>query len=119
MNHNFRKLEVYGDALELAKKLFEVTSSFPKSEKYGITSQLNRAAISVPSNIAEGSSRTSNKDFARFLEIAIGSLFEIETQVLLCQEFGLINEANKVEIIEIVIALQKRLTIFKQKIRKE
>lgn len=67
---------------------------FPDSEKFGITNQLRRAAVSIPSNIAEGCSRSSNKDFSRFLEIAIGSAYEIETQLLISSDLGFTDETN-------------------------
>ena len=63
--------------------MYVLTSKFPSDEKFGITNQLRRAVVSIPSNIAEGSSRNSNKDFSRFLEIAIGSAYEIENQILI------------------------------------
>ena len=80
--HNFKKLKIWQMGMELAKKIFKITSGFPSSEKYGLTSQLNRCSISIPSNIAEGSSRT-NKSFSHFLDISLGSSFELQTQLLL------------------------------------
>jgi four helix bundle protein len=81
--HNFKKLKIWVFAMELSNVIFSVTNKFPKTETYSLTSQLNRAIISVPSNIAEGSSRSSSKEFKRFLEIALGSLFEVQTQIIL------------------------------------
>lgn len=84
--HNFRKLEIWKRSMMLVKSIYGTTSTLPESEKFGLISQLNRCAVSVPSNIAEGSGRSSNKDFIRFLRNAISSSYEIETQLLLCQE---------------------------------
>jgi len=75
MQFNFEKLEVYQDAIELANKIYEITKPFPKSEIFGITNQLRRASISIPSNIAEGSSR-GKKEFIPFLNIGLGSCYE-------------------------------------------
>lgn len=88
---NFKNLQIWKDGIELVKKIYEMTENLPKEEKYGIKSQITRAAISVPSNIAEGCSRNSDIEFKRFLEIAMGSLFEIETQLFLCIELEFIS----------------------------
>mgnify|MGYP000907535601 FL=1 len=80
--HNFKKLKIWQMAMELTNEAFKMTLSFPDSEKFGLTSQMNRCSISIPSNIAEGSSRT-NKSFSHFLDISLGSSFELQTQLLL------------------------------------
>ena len=80
--HNFKKLKIWGMGMELAKNVFDLTDKFPSSEKYGFTSQMNSCAVSIPSNISEGSSRT-NKSFSHFIDIALGSSFELQTQLLL------------------------------------
>lgn len=82
MRHNFKKMKIWEKAMNLCDVTFQITVNFPKSEIYSLTSQINRSAISVPSNIAEGSSRSSNKDFSRFLEISLGSLYELQTQII-------------------------------------
>ncbi|MDA7803904.1 four helix bundle protein [Crocinitomix sp.] len=74
--HNFRQLKIWQASMELAKEILNCTEEFSQERKYGLTSQINRSAISIPSNIAEGSARNSDKDFARFLSIALGSAFE-------------------------------------------
>jgi len=76
---NFKQLLIWQKGFQIAVKSFQFTSSFPKEEKFRLTIQLTRAAVSIPSNIAEGSSRTSSKDYNRFLEISLGSSFEMET----------------------------------------
>ena len=80
--HNFKKLLIWQMGMEVSKVILVITESFPISEKYGLKSQMDRCCISTPSNIAEGSSRT-NKSFSHFLDIALGSSFELQTQILL------------------------------------
>lgn len=80
---NYRDLNVWQISMELVKDVYEITATFPKEELYGLTQQLRRATISIPSNIAEGSGRCSTQEFARFANIASGSLCEVETQILL------------------------------------
>lgn len=87
-----KDLEVWKAAMELTKLIYKVTSWFPKEEIYGLTAQMRRASISIPSNIAEGAARSSNKEFYQFLHIALGSLSELETQWLLAQELGFVNQ---------------------------
>jgi len=82
---DFKKLRIWQKGFEIAIKAYKLTSSFPKTEQYGLISQINRSAISIISNIAEGSSRASDKDYKRFIEISIGSTFELETQLLISQ----------------------------------
>ena len=91
MRHNFKKLMIWNNAMSLSDSVFKITKSFPKSEDYGLTSQINRCVVSVPSNIAEGSSRSSNKDFSRFLEISLGSLYELQTQLILAEYQGYVD----------------------------
>ena len=88
MQRSHHQLDVWKSAMTLAEKIYDLTASFPDSERYGLTSQLRRAAVSVPSNIAEGAARGSNADFIRFLYIARGSLSEVETQCQLAKRFG-------------------------------
>ena len=86
---NFEKLDVWREAIQFANLVYETTTKFPEHERFGLTNQMRRAAVSISSNIAEGSSRASRADFARFIEIATGSLFEIVSQakVSLTQRF--------------------------------
>ena len=89
--HNYKKLEIWKKSREFCSALYAVTAKFPMEEKYGLTNQLRRASVSIPSNIAEGSSRRSNKDFSRFLEIALGSGYEVETQLLIASDMNFIS----------------------------
>ncbi|MCF8451819.1 MAG: four helix bundle protein [Pedobacter sp.] len=110
--HNFRKLNIWLDAIVLAKEVYKVTSNYPKEEKFGLVSQINRCSVSVPSNIAEGSSRSSNKEFSYFIKVALGSLFELETQLILSNEFGILDSQELDKLVEKIIKLQKMLTKF-------
>ena len=112
--HNFREIKIWQEALVIVKEVYAFTSNLPKEEKYGITSQINRSAVSIPSNIAEGSGRTSNKEFIRFLEIAISSSYELETQLILAQD--LFNLSTN-DFIENLHALQNRIGGFTRQIK--
>ena len=90
--HRFKDLEIWKLSRSFCSDIYTLTSSFPEDEKFGIINQLRRASVSIPSNIAEGASRKSNKDFARFLEIAIGSMYEIETHILISQDLNFLNQ---------------------------
>ena len=107
--HNFKNLDVWNDAKNFCILIFRTTKSFPNEEKYGLISQINRASVAIPSNIAEGSGRNSNKDFSRFISIASGSTFEIETQLYIAHEVGYL-ENNKFEF------LLKKIKIIQKKI---
>jgi len=114
---NFRNLEIWEKAIELTKMIYNITSDFPKTEKYGLNSQIQRAIVSVASNIAEGSSRRSEVDFARFLEISIGSAFEVETQLIIAKELGYISEPKYESILSHIQILQKQINALLTKIR--
>ncbi len=88
---NFREMIIWNHGIDLAVKIYEITKTFPVEERYGLASQLNRAAVSIPSNIAEGCSRKSEKDFARFLEHSLDSAYEIETDIVIAQRIGLLK----------------------------
>lgn len=91
MSH-FRKILVWQKSISLVTKIYKVTNRFPKEEMFGLTSQIRRSSISVPSNIAEGSGRKSTKEFLRFLFISLGSLFEMQTQLEIAKNIIYINE---------------------------
>ncbi|WP_420802994.1 four helix bundle protein [Tenacibaculum larymnensis] len=94
------------------KDIYLLTSKFPEDEKYGLVSQLRRASVSIPSNIAEGCSRTSNKDFARFLVIALGSCYEVETQLLLSYDLGFISKTDLENYTETLMSVVKIMSKF-------
>ncbi|RXM43604.1 four helix bundle protein [Flavobacterium sp. YO64] len=111
--HQFKELLIWKKSRLFCSKIYSITSTFPHDEKFGIINQLRRAAVSIPSNIAEGSSRNSNKDFARFLEIAIGSAYEVETQLLISSDLGFLNEENTTELINILEEITKMTSRFR------
>ena len=95
---DFRDLKVWAKAHELALHVYRVTAQFPAEERYGMSAQMRRCAVSIPSNIAEGCGRGSDADFARFLQMAMGSACELEYQLLLAQDLGYLAEGQHVEI---------------------
>jgi four helix bundle protein len=97
--HRFKDLEIWKLSRLFCSQIYLVTTDFPDNEKFGLTNQLRRASVSIPSNIAEGCSRSSNKDFSRFLEIAIGSIYEIETQLLIAFDLGYVNQSKLDELL--------------------
>ena len=107
--HNFRKLEIWIDSVELTDIIYSLTDTFPKNEMFGLASQMQRAAVSVPSNIAEGSGKDSEKDFGRFLSISLGSLYELETQIEIAYRRGYIDSPNYYSILPKIESLQKRI----------
>ena len=106
---NFRNLEIWKQGIELVKMIYPVANKLPREETYGLRSQITRAAVSVLSNIAEGSSRNSEKEFKRFLEIAIGSLFEIETQLIIIKELNLIANLDITLIMSLITKEAKQI----------
>jgi four helix bundle protein len=114
---SYKDLKVWQKAMDLAENVYRITASLPKSEQYGLVSQMRRAAISVSSNIAEGSVRRARGDFARFVNIASGSLAELETQFELCMRLAYIKEqpflachAKMNELSKMLFALYRSLT---------
>lgn len=107
--HNFRKLDIWIDGVELADMVYSLTDSFPRHEVYGLASQMQRAAVSVPSNIAEGSGKGSDRDFARFLSISLGSLFELQTQVEIAHRRAYLSTENYYSVLTLIESLQKRI----------
>jgi four helix bundle protein len=108
MAYAFEKLEVWQKSRLLVKIVYRVTQSFPTEERYGLTSQLRRASVSVSSNIAEGSTRWSKKDKARFYEIAYGSLIEVMNQLILSTDLGFLND-EELDVIKPQIAEISRM----------
>ena len=112
-----KDLDVYKLSLNLVEDIYTLTKSFPASENFGLTSQLRRAAVSLPSNIAEGSSRGSTKDFIRFLNISSGSLAEIETQLVIAERIGYIT--FKEDLKNNITTIRKMIYRLKQSLNKK
>jgi four helix bundle protein len=89
---HFKELKVWQKGIEIVKSIYEITKLFPKEEMYGLTAQMRRSAISIPSNIAEGFKRYHAKEYKQFLYIALGSIAELETQIVIAKEVGLIED---------------------------
>ncbi|MGH6611473.1 MAG: four helix bundle protein [Burkholderiaceae bacterium] len=100
MATHYRELEVWHLAMTLAKDVYALTARFPKEERYGLASQLQRAAVSIPSNIAEGNARRSTRDYARFVAIACGSVAELQTQLQLAADLRLTDSLSIGPVIE-------------------
>lgn len=90
--HNFRELKVWQNARQLVKDIYIASFNFPAEEKFGLTSQIRKSAVSIPSNIAEGSGRNTDKDFSNFINISLGSAFELETQIILAYDLEFIEK---------------------------
>jgi four helix bundle protein len=108
--HNFRRLEIWQNSIELTKSVYSILPQIPNDEKFGLKSQISRSSISIASNIAEGSGRSTNKDFSHFLGISLGSSYELETQLILVQDIFSI-ECDK--IITDCQAIQRKIFKFK------
>ncbi|WKK58110.1 four helix bundle protein [Sphingobacterium sp. BN32] len=117
--HNLKEIKVWKKAIKLATEIFLVVSDFPKEEKFGLSNQIKRAAVSVASNIAEGAGRNSNKEFARFLSIANGSCYELLTQITIASKLGLMDKSKSEEICKNIVEIQKMIYGFKKKLKKD
>lgn len=102
---NFRKLNVWNDARKLVKDVYQLSSDLPIEEKFGLTSQIRRCVI----NIAEGSAKSSQKDFIRFLQISLGSLYELESHLILTEDLQFLSKKRVYLVVEQIRTLQKRI----------
>jgi four helix bundle protein len=114
--HNYKNLKIWKGAMDIAESVFEILDSFPSDEKFGLNSQISRASISMPSNIAEGTSRTT-KSFIHFLDISLGSSYELETQLLIALKRNYLNEKEYNQIIEKIEEFQKMTVGFQRKLK--
>ncbi|MFN8437895.1 MAG: four helix bundle protein [Cytophagales bacterium] len=109
MRHHFKNLQVWQISMTFIKKVYEASVSLPEIEKFGLIQQMRRSAVSVASNIAEGTGRSTDKDFVNFLHISLGSTYEIETQILLCDQLNYFSKETVEILLKEVSDIQKML----------
>lgn len=109
---NFKELKIWQKGFQIAINSFKITSNFPVQEKFGLGLQINKAGVSIPSNIAEGSSRSSGKDYNRFIEISLGSSFELETQLMIAKHVNYGDRALIDLTLDLLAEEEKMLTAF-------
>ena len=107
--NKYKELKVWQKSVELATNVYQLTRNFPSDERFGLTSQINRSVVSIASNIAEGSGRGSKKDFSRFLSIAYGSSYELETQMIISNNLNFLTHENYKRITSSIEEVQKML----------
>ena len=113
MNHNFKNLIIWKLGMDITRMIYQVSKQFPSDEKYGLTNQMRRCAVSIPSNIAEGCGLGTNSQLMHYIDIALGSSCELETQLMLAHDFGYLEKASYDEIIKLLGEFQKRTRTFK------
>lgn len=110
--HNYRDLKIWQRSMDFAEKIYKITASFPKYEQYGLTSQLRRCSVSIPSNISEGAGRATNGQFRQFLEFSMGSINEAQTQIELARRFGYLNEGDNEHLLNEALQIYKMILVF-------
>ena len=113
--HNYKNLKIWKIGIEIVDDVFKITNTFPKEEKFGLISQLNRCSVSIPSNIAEGSSRT-DKSFSHFIDISLGSSFELETQLIIASKRNYIIKEQLTTFEDKIAEFQKMTMSFQNKL---
>ncbi len=116
--HNFEKLIFWQKSIELAKEAYIICADLPKDEKFGLVSQIKRSVVSIPSNIADGAGRNNDREFYHFLGIANASSFELQTQLILTRELGLLNAEKVNGLISNLNEIQKMIYSFKSNLKK-
>lgn len=110
--HNFKKLKIWEEGIDLVKQNYRLTRTFPDFEKFGLVVQMNRCAVSIPSNISEGTSKSSDKHFNKYLEDSLGSAFEWETQLIVAYNENYLSEEKFKELETKIIYIQKMISRF-------
>lgn len=105
--HSYKELKIWQQSMDLVVKVYNETRQFPASELYNLVSQINKSSVSIPSNIAEGAGRGTNRDFAHFLSYSQGSAYELETQLLIAQSLGFIQDKDVSGLLQSLIEIQK------------
>lgn len=117
--HNLKELKIWQKAIDLAVDIYEATENFPKEEKYGLTSQTRRSAVSVPSNIAEGAGRNSDKEFSHFLGISNGSSYELQTQLIISNKLNLLSDTTVEPLLDRINEIQKMTYGFQETLKQK
>ena len=115
--NSYRDLLIWQKSFFLVIEIYKITSSFPKEELYGLTSQIRRTSVSIPSNIAEGFGRNSTGDYKRFLQISLGSLYELQTQVEICSRLNYLSNEHYTDIQQKAFELEKMINSMISKIK--
>ena len=115
--HNFKKLKIWKESIELVSDSYKLTKAFPNTEKFGLVSQMNRCAVSIPSNIAEGSSKGTDKHFSKYLEDSLGSAFEWETQLIIAFNENYLSEGQFKELEQKIKQIQKMIMSFQSRLQ--
>jgi four helix bundle protein len=105
--HKLKDLKIWNKSVDLATNVYKATANFPKEEKYGLTSQIRRSAVSIPSNVAEGAGRNGKREFRQFLGIANGSSYELQTQLIISNRLELIDDATVEPLLKELDEIQK------------
>ena len=113
---NYKKLLVWEKSFLLIEHVYRCTENLPRSEEFGLKQQMRRAAVSIPSNIAEGSSRRSKRDFQRFLEISLGSAFELETLIEICRKLNFLSTDEASQLVEQIAGIRKMIYSLSKKL---
>ena len=108
---------IWAEGMNLASDIYKATKQFPREEEYGLKIQLRRAVVSIPSNIAEGCSRGSQKEFKHYLEISLGSAFEVETDIILAHRLSMISETELSQLLESLHVQQRRISALIVKVK--
>ena len=116
MIKNFRDLKIWQKGIDIVEDVYKITRAFPKEEIYGLTSQMRRCAVSIPSNIAEGFKRYHSKEYKQFLYVTLGSSAELETQLVISQKIRYINERQAEGILEKINHLSRMITVLMRKL---
>ncbi len=117
--HNLKELKIWNKAIDLSVAVYKTTVGFPKEEMYGLTSQIRRSAVSIPSNISEGAGRNSNKEFLYFLGIANGSSYELQTQLVISNKLNLITNETLQSLVKEIEEIQKMNYTFQKTINNQ
>ena len=117
--HNIKKLKIWNDSIDLCVDVYEALAKMHNDERYGLSSQIKRSAVSIPSNIAEGAGRDTTPQFSQFLNIAFGSSYELQTQLIISERLNFISKEVNEPILNKLDEIQKMIYVFKENVNKK